>query len=162
MTMDIRPLDPADLPAVLDLTVATFGPFYEDSYRPAVGDTVFHNRHHGWRDDYRKHLAGVHDPTHGRHAAVATSGGLILGYVAWVLQAEARHGEIDILAVASSSRRQQCGRRLAEHAIDAMRADGVEVVSIGTGGDPFHAPARALYESLGFTPFPNVIYTKAV
>jgi hypothetical protein len=35
-------------------------------------------------------------------------------------------------------------------------------VSIGTGGDDFHAPARALYEELGFTPFPNVNYTKAI
>jgi hypothetical protein len=36
------------------------------------------------------------------------------------------------------------------------------MVTIGTGGDDFHAPARALYESLGFTAFPNIIYTKAV
>lgn len=35
-------------------------------------------------------------------------------------------------------------------------------MSIGTGGDAFHAPARALYEALGFTPFPLVSYTKAV
>ena len=160
--MDIRPLDPVDLPGVLELTLDTFGPFYEESYRPTVGDEVFLNRHGGWRDDYRKHLAGAHDPTHGKYAAVATSKGLLAGYVAWWVQPEARHGEIDILAVARSARRQQCGRRLAQHAIDAMRSGGVDVVSIGTGGDPFHAPARALYESLGFTPFPNVIYTKAV
>jgi hypothetical protein len=43
-----------------------------------------------------------------------------------------------------------------------MRDAGVEVASIGTGGDDFHAPARALYESLGFTPFPAVNYTKAI
>ena len=160
--MDLRPLAPADLPGVLELTIDTFGPFYEESYRPAVGDQVFLNRHGGWQDDYRKHLAGVHDPAHGKYAAVATSNGSLAGYVAWWVQAEARHGEIDILAVARSARRQQCGRRLAQHAIDAMRSEGVDVISIGTGGDAFHAPARALYESLGFTPFPNVIYTKAV
>lgn len=160
--MDIRPLDSADLPAVLDLTLATFGPFYEDFYRPAVGEKVFHNRHSGWRDDYRKQLAGIHDPSHGKYAAVATSEGTIDGYVAWLIQAEARHGEIDLLAVASSGRRQQCGRRLAQHAIDAMQSAGVDVVSIGTGGDAFHAPARALYEALGFTAYPTVSYTKAV
>lgn len=161
--MDIRPLDPADLPAVLDLTLATFGPFYEDSYRSAVGEQVFQNRHSGWRDDYRKQLAGIHDPSRGKYAAVATtSKKAVVGYVAWLVQAEIHHGEIEILAVAGSGRRQHCGRRLAQHAIQAMRSDGVEVVSIGTGGDAFHAPARALYESLGFTPFPTVSYTRAV
>ncbi|HEX8509222.1 MAG TPA: GNAT family N-acetyltransferase [Propionibacteriaceae bacterium] len=160
--MDIRPFVPADLPAVLDLTLATFGPFYEDSYRPAVGEEVFHNRHSGWRDDYRTQLVGIHDPSCGKYAVVATSAGAIDGYVAWLVQADARHGEIDILAVAAPGRRQQCGRCLAQHAIDAMQADGVEVVSIGTGGDAFHAPARALYESLGFTAFPTVSYTKAL
>jgi hypothetical protein len=31
-----------------------------------------------------------------------------------------------------------------------MKAVGVQVVEVGTGGDAFHAGARALYESLGF------------
>ena len=52
-------------------------------------------------------------------------------------------------------RQQQCGRRLAQHAIVGMRPAGVEAISIWTSGDAFHAPARALYESLGFVPFPK-------
>jgi hypothetical protein len=46
--------------------------------------------------------------------------------------------------------------------IKAAERHGEVVVSIGTGGDDFHAPARALYESLGFTPFPTVNYTRAL
>jgi hypothetical protein len=35
----------------------------------------------------------------------------------------------------------------------------VEVVTIGTGGtDSFHAPARALYESMGFVPVHVAVY----
>ena len=37
----------------------------------------------------------------------------------------------------------------------------MEVVSLGTGGDWFHAPARGLYESLGFHPVPVVYYLRA-
>ncbi|MDA3645071.1 GNAT family N-acetyltransferase [Saccharopolyspora indica] len=160
--MDIRPLDPADPPALLDLAVTAFGPFFEDSFRPHVGETVFANRHGDWREDYRRHLAGLHDPDGGKFAAVARADGQVAGFVGWVLQATERHGEIDILAVSPAHRRLGIGAALAEHAMAHLRAAGVEVISIGTGGDDFHAPARALYESLGFTPFPNVSYTKAV
>ncbi|EHR62991.1 GNAT family N-acetyltransferase [Saccharomonospora cyanea] len=160
--MDIRPLTPPDLPVLLDLTIDTFEPFHEDSFRPLVGEVVFTNRHGSWREDYRRHLAGLHDPGNGRYAAIAEDSGKILGFVGWILQPTERHGEIDLLAVAVGSRRHGIGRALAEHAIARLKTGGAEVVSVNTGGDAFHAPARALYEELGFTPFPNVNYTKAV
>jgi ribosomal protein S18 acetylase RimI-like enzyme len=160
--MNIRPLSPEDLPVLLDLTIATFGPFYENSYRPAVGEVVFANRHGGWRQDYRIQLAGIHNPGAGRHTSVALVDGRLVGFVAWSCDPKAHHGQIDILAVDSRYRRLGIGRALAEQAIAAMNADGVKVVTIGTGGDDFHAPARALYESMGFIPFPNIIYSKAV
>ncbi|OZM71629.1 GNAT family N-acetyltransferase [Amycolatopsis antarctica] len=160
--MDIRPLHPGDLPAVLELTITAFRPFYEDSFRPLAGELVFANRHGAWREDYRRHLAAVADPEHGRYAAVAHIDGQIIGFAGWIVQQAERHGEIDILAVSGPQRRHGTGRALAEHAVAEMRNAGAEMVSVGTGGDRFHAPARALYESLGFTPLPTVSYTKAV
>ena len=44
----------------------------------------------------------------------------------------------------------------------AMREQDVEVVSLGTGGDWFHAPARALYESLDFHLVPVAVYMRAL
>ena len=73
-----------------------------------------------------------------------------------------RHGEIDILAVSAEDRRRHVGAALCDHAVADMRVRDVEVVAIGTGGDWFQAPARALLESLGFTPFPGVVYVKAI
>jgi hypothetical protein len=43
-----------------------------------------------------------------------------------------------------------------------MRTSDVEVVQIGTGGDPFHAPARALYQRLGFTEVPVAVYLATI
>jgi hypothetical protein len=43
-----------------------------------------------------------------------------------------------------------------------MRADGVEVVEVGTGDDAFHAAAQALYESLGFIKIPTAGYLKKI
>ncbi|MDX3067627.1 GNAT family N-acetyltransferase, partial [Streptomyces sp. ND04-05B] len=47
---------------------------------------------------------------------------------------------------------------LCEHAFADLRGRGVRLVEIGTGGDTFHAPARALYESLGCALFPTAHY----
>ena len=44
----------------------------------------------------------------------------------------------------------------------AMREHSVKVVVLGTGGDDFHAPARALYESLGFHLVPVAVYMRGL
>jgi len=160
--VDIRPFLPDDLPRLFDLTIETFGPFYEDSFRPRVGEVVFSHQHGSWRDDYRGQVPALHDPNSGKHVAVADTGGLIVGYVAWKVDVARKHGEIDILAVSAENRRHHTGTSLCDHAVANMKASGVEVVALGTGGDRFHAAARALYESLGFTPFPGVYYFKAI
>jgi hypothetical protein len=51
---------------------------------------------------------------------------------------------------------------LCAHVFDDLRRHGIEVVSLGTGGDEFHAPARAFYDSLGMTPLPVVVYYKTL
>ncbi|WP_433169748.1 GNAT family N-acetyltransferase [Kribbella sp. CA-247076] len=83
---------------------------------------------------------------------------VLAGYVAWSVNSSGRNGTITILAVASEHRRANLGTALCEHAFDAMRQHGAEVVEIGTGGDDFHAPARALYESLGCVKLPVAVY----
>jgi ribosomal protein S18 acetylase RimI-like enzyme len=156
--MLIRSYVQHDLTPVTDLTIETFRPFYEDSFRPVVGEVVFANQHGKWRDDYREQVAGLHDPSQYRYVAIAEAGGAIAGYVAWSVDPARRNATVTILAVAAGHRRHHVGTALCEHAFDAMRTLGAEVVSIGTGGDPFHAPARALYERLGCTPFPTAVY----
>jgi ribosomal protein S18 acetylase RimI-like enzyme len=161
--MNIRPVDPRDLMRLVELTIETFGPFYEDHFRPSVGEVIFAHQHGNWAQDYRDLVPTLHDPATGRYVAVAEADdGSIAGYVGYVVDPARRHGDIDILAVESQRRRHQTGTALCEHAFADMRARGVEVVGIGTGGDPFHAPARALYESLGCSPVPQMGYLKAL
>ncbi len=44
------------------------------------------------------------------------------------------------------------GTSLMQQAVTEIRAQGVDLAVIATGGDPGHAPARALYEKLDFNP----------
>lgn len=156
--MRIRPFIQHDLGRLIELTIETFGPFYEDHFRPLVGEVVFANQHGSWRDDYRRQVPGLHDPDQHKYVAVAETGDAIAGYVAWSVDPARRNGTVTILAVAAEHRRHHVGSALCEHAFAAMRSRGAEVVEIGTGGDPFHAPARALYERLGCTPLPVAVY----
>ncbi|MGW0582926.1 GNAT family N-acetyltransferase [Streptomyces sp. NPDC002920] len=156
--MRVRAFTQHDLAALTDLTIDTFRPFYEDSFRPLMGDAVFAVQHSNWRDDYRKQVAELHAPAHRTYVAIAEAEGTIAGYVAWSVAPARKKGEITILAVSNRHRRHHVGATLCEHAFEQMRALGAEVVEIGTGGDQFHAPARALYEALGCTALPLTVY----
>ncbi|WP_121718722.1 GNAT family N-acetyltransferase [Streptomyces sp. E2N171] len=163
--MRIRAFTPRDLTALTDLTIETFRPFYEDSFRPLVGETVFANQHGDWRDDYRREVPRLHAPERHLYVAVAEAsddnghdGDGLAGYVAWSVDPDRRNGSISHLAVSAQHRRHHVGTALCEHAFAHMRSLGAEVVEIGTGGDPFHAPARALYERLGCTALPTAVY----
>ncbi len=45
-----------------------------------------------------------------------------------------------------------------QFAIQSFRDQGLSMINVDTGGDPGHAPARALYEAVGFTGLPVVSY----
>lgn len=158
--MHIRSYDERDLAGLIELTLDTFGPFYEQYFRPLVGERVFAHQHGSWREDYRAQVPTLHDPPAHKYVAVAEDEGTLVGYVAWHIDMTRRHGEVEILAVAQQQRRCGVGKALCEHAFTDMSERGVEVVTIGTGGDAFHAPAHALYSSLGCTALPTTVFFK--
>jgi GNAT superfamily N-acetyltransferase len=156
--MHLRTYEPADLDGLLALTIDTFGPFYEQSVRSLVGERIFQHQHGDWREDYRQELPGLHDPAQHRHVLLAVEAGDIVGFVAWSVLPERKHGQITHLAVDRGHRRHGVAGELFDAALDAMRADGVDVVALGTGGEWFHEPARAFYESKGMVAVPGVYY----
>jgi ribosomal protein S18 acetylase RimI-like enzyme len=164
--MRIRGYRDTDLDILIELTIETFRPFFEQSFPAMVGlevDLIEHQHGH-WEQDYREQVPTLHDPGQGREVAVAVDDDdTILGYVAWLPDpSRPQHGQVEIIAVDTSHRRGQVGTRLMQHALDQMRAQGMRYVGLGTGGDRFHAPARGLYESLGFPPIPIVGYLRSL
>ncbi len=67
-----------------------------------------------------------------------------------------------MVAVHLQARRRGVGSAVCRPALTQLKERGVTVVHIGTGGDAFHAPARRLYESLGFNGYPVMDYTRAI
>jgi ribosomal protein S18 acetylase RimI-like enzyme len=116
--------------------------------------------HGDWREDYHQQVRGLHDPDAHKWVAVAELDGVVVGFVAWQVDPVKRYGQVEFLLVDQRHRRQAIAEQLCAHAFADLRARDIHVVEIGTGGDPFHAPARAFYESLGMTSFPVVYYYK--
>ncbi len=70
--------------------------------------------------------------------------------------------ELHVLAVDPHRQRQGVGSALMGRVYDRARAAGMRMVMVETGGDPGHAPARAVYESAGFERWPVARYFKEV
>ena len=163
--MRIRPFEQLDRDPLIELTIETFRPFYESSFPAMVKhDAALIAHQHGqWEQDYRDQVPRLHDPAHGRHVLVAEAeDGVIAGYIAWQPDGRPDHIEITLLAVAADRRHLGAATVLMNEAMTRMRRAGGRFVGLGTGGDSFHAPARKLYESLGFHPIPVVGYLRSL
>jgi GNAT superfamily N-acetyltransferase len=94
---------------------------------------------------------------------VAELDGVVVGFTAArVVDADRRIGEVVIVGVDPDAQRRGVGTLLTKHATAWLGDQAMRVAYLGTGGDPGHAPARLLYESLGFRRFPIAQYYKAL
>lgn len=159
--MHIRDCTSADIPVLTELTIETFRELFTVALvdiRPEITE-LDHGR---WEDDYRVEVPSLFAPADDRHITLAEHEGRILGYVGWNTTNTGTSGRLEMVAVHPDARRQGVARALCTAVISELRRRGVAVVHIGTGGDAFHAPARALYESLGFIPYPTVDYARTL
>lgn len=159
--MNIRDCHPADVPALIDLTIEAFRPLFENHLPEQLSGAVFTHDHGDWEGDYRTVVPTFFDPDNDRFITLAQGDGRILGYVGWNITG-GDSGRLEMVAVSPSAQRRGIGTALCREVLDRLRGRGVAVVHVGTGGDLFHAPARRLYEALGFTGYPVVDYTTAL
>jgi ribosomal protein S18 acetylase RimI-like enzyme len=157
----IRPLDPADLDAVVDLSLLAWEPVFI-SFENILGATIFDLLYRpNWRmaqaDSVRKSCL-----TDSAESFVSvTADDAIAGFVVLMRDQDESLGVIEMIAVHPQHQRRGRGRALMEFAIQRLREQGLALINVGTGGDPGHAPARALYEAVGFTGVPLVNYYMA-
>lgn len=68
-----------------------------------------------------------------------------------LMELDAETGEIKSMRTDEGHRRRGVGGRMLDHLLAVARARGYRRVYLETGSQPGFAPARALYESRGFT-----------
>jgi len=161
MESTIRPLDPTDRDAVLALSLRAWAPAFA-SIKEVLGSALYEAQYpDGWQVSQRTAVGHACD-SDAIHVWVAETDGAIAGFVAVQLHEADRMGEIYMLAVDPSHQRHGIATTLIDCATRWIADKGMRTVMVETGGDPGHAPARAAYESAGFTLFPTSRYFKAL
>lgn len=147
----IRPFEPADLAALQRIRAAAFAPIFR-SFRAIVGERVAAIAFSDAEAEQAKLLDDVCATGSGHHVLVVTLGEEIVGFVSFTIDPERRMGEIGLNAVHPDHAGRGLGTWMYRRVIARMRDLGMALVTVGTGGDPSHAPARRAYQKAGFGP----------
>jgi GNAT superfamily N-acetyltransferase len=158
--VEIRPYAASDLDAIVELSLRAWAPVFE-SLRQVLGDAIFVRLHQPDWSSAQAEAVRLTCISDDRHVFVAIADEHPVGFAAVALNAfHDRMGVVDMIAVDPHYQRRGIATRLMASAVDHMRAEGMDITALETGGDPGHGPARALYEALGYTPLPGVRYLK--
>jgi ribosomal protein S18 acetylase RimI-like enzyme len=148
--MTIRARSAADHDAIVTLSVRAWTPVFA-SVDDVLGEelsTLLHGA------DWRVHQAREVRETLGdasQRIWVAELNAQVVGFMAAAVVDQQRMiGEITMVAVDPAAQGRGVGRALTEHAAGWLRDQGIRVAVVETGGDSGHAPARRVYERLGF------------
>jgi ribosomal protein S18 acetylase RimI-like enzyme len=156
VSIQVRELAPNDIDDLEALAIRAWRPVHE-SMAAVLGDRLNARIYPDWAATQATDVrAACTDPA--IQVSVAVDCETVVGFVAVFVHADGQTGEVDMIAVDPSAQRRGVGQILTDYALTQIRGAGCDLAVIATGGDAGHAPARALYESAGFTPLPLVRY----
>lgn len=150
MSFRIRAYAPSDLPTLQTIRAAAFAPVFA-SFRNIVGPEIAALGLATAEQEQADLLDAIARPGSGHSLAVAEAGGVIAGFVSWKPNIAPGVGEITLNAVHPDHGGKGIGTALYNHALAALKAAGMRLATVGTGGDPSHAPARRAYAKAGFS-----------
>ncbi|MEU8817116.1 GNAT family N-acetyltransferase [Actinoplanes sp. NPDC048796] len=149
-------MTPVDLEAVVELSLLAWEPVFV-SFENVLGSAIFGLLYRPeWRMAQAVSVRRNCLAEDAESFVRATPEGVVAGFVVLQQDKEQSLGVIEMIAVHPEHQRRGHGRALLEFAVQRLRDQGLKLINVGTGGDPGHAPARALYEAVGFTGLPLV------
>ena len=158
--VEVRPYDEGDLDLIVEFSLRAWEPVFS-SLRDVLGDEIFDRLHRpDWESVQADSVRGS-CTSDDRDVFVAVADGRPVGFAAVVLNAfHEGMGAVEIIAVDPVYQRRGIARGVMARCADHLRAQGMDIAAVETGGDLGHAAARGLYESLGYTPLPVVRYLR--
>jgi ribosomal protein S18 acetylase RimI-like enzyme len=152
----IIPYTPSQADRIVELSLAAWAPVFS-SFRTVLGEGLYQRVHPDWQRDQAASVRAALDTN---ETWVAVTDDEITGFVNVICDQAERSGEIYMIAVDPAAQRRGTATALTEFALTEMRARGLTLAIVATGGDPGHAAARATYEKAGFIGCPQVWYAK--
>lgn len=150
----IRPSTAADAAAVAEIAREAWRPIFE-GYREQMGEHIFDLFYP--EDPLEKKQREVAEAAKGTHCFVAEYEGKVVGFATYMID-----GAVGTLANnAVALRGHGIAGLLHTRIFEEMKAMGCKAVTVRTGLDAAHAPARRAYEKDGFTnSLPSIQYYK--
>lgn len=158
--VELRTYQESDLEAIVEFSLRAWAPVFE-ALRNVLGEAMFARLHNpAWTTVQAEAIRS--SCTSDEHdVLVAVVDGRPVGFATVALNAfHEGMGVVDMIAVDPAYQQRGIARQLMNRCAEHMQANGMDIAAVGTGGDSGHAPARALYEALGYTPLPGVRYLK--
>jgi ribosomal protein S18 acetylase RimI-like enzyme len=156
-SIEIRELRDDDLDAIVEFSLRAWAPVFA-SVRELLGEGIFLRLHPDWRQSQADAVKDscMNDE---RDAFVALTDERPVGFATIALDVfHERMGGIEMIGVDPDYQRRGIGAQLTEFAVQHMKDRGMDIAVVETGGDPGHAPARALYGETDFTLLPIARY----
>ena len=122
-----------------------------DSFRRIVGDEVYAFALRHSDAEQASHLDEICSESADARVLVAVRHGEVIGFASYTVDEEKGIGEIGLNAVHPDHAGAGVGTGLYEFILEEMKDRGARAATVGTGGDPSHAPARRAYEKAGFS-----------
>jgi len=146
----LRPAKTDDLPRLEQVRQAAFAPVFA-SFRSLLGEEIYGLAQA--REDAAQGalLISLLAPASRWEVYVADRESVVAGFVSVQFNEETHVGEIGLNAVDPDYAGKGIGTAMYDFAIARMRAAGMRVATVATGGDASHAPARRAYEKAGFS-----------
>jgi len=146
----MRPAIATDLPHLENIRAAAFAPIFA-SFRAILGEDIYNLAQAHEDKAQGEMLVSLLEPESDWEVYAAELGGTVVGFVSIQLNPDRHVGEIGLNAVHPDYAGKGVGTVMYRFAIAKMKAAGMQVATVATGGDPSHAPARRAYEKAGFT-----------
>jgi len=159
MVFKIRVYSDHDLDAIIQLSLSAWEPIF-CSFEQILDSQIYQILYPDWRKSQEDGVGTVCRNKGKYKTLVAERDGQVVGFVAYELNLENKRGEVVLLAVDPDYQNDGIGTELNLRALEAMKAAGMELAVVETGGDESHAPARRSYEKAGYTGLPLVRYFK--
>ncbi len=159
MNVIIRPFKNSDMNYLITLTLLAFEPIFI-SFEKILGSHIYANIYPDWR---KRQTEGVEKISQDNKISlwVADVDEKVVGYIAFEIYEDAT-AEVQLLAVHPEYQNHGIGTQLNTFVLQKMKANGIKLVIVSTGGDESHAPARRSYEKAGYTALPLVKYYQAL